>query len=195
MPDPTSPTLSIKKCWENQSGQAKINFHIASQSRQAINQYCQSKPFHSGFHRLLRVQAITAGSTKPTSSIPSYCGQTKTYFLLSKPFQSCQNRLPLLQAVPVRPKSTFQAIPGRPEPTSDSLTHSSQAKTDLLNSMSSRQVKIYFLPSQPFNSSQNQLPPFQAIPVRPKLTSSIPGYSRQAKTDFLHFKPFQSGQN
>jgi hypothetical protein len=40
---------------------------------------------------------------------------------------------------------------------------------------------------------KNQLPPFQAIPVKPKLTFSIPGHSSQVKTDFLHSKPFQSG--
>jgi hypothetical protein len=64
------------------------------------------------------------------------------------------------------------------------------------------QVKIDFLPSKLFQSGLNQLPPFQDIAVRPKLTSSIPGHYRQAKptsfipsrssqakTDFFHSKP------
>jgi hypothetical protein len=67
----------------------------------------------------------------------------------------------------------------------------------------------YRLPHfKPFQSCQNQLHPFQAIPFRQKLTSPIPGHSRQAKTDFLHSsqssqaitdffysKLFQLGQN
>jgi hypothetical protein len=58
---------------------------IASHSRQAIHKFRQSKPFHSDYNRSPRNQAITAGSTKPTSSIPSYSNLIKTYFLLSKP--------------------------------------------------------------------------------------------------------------
>jgi hypothetical protein len=49
--------------------------------------------------------------------------------------------------------------------------------------------------SRSFQSGQNQLPPFQAIPVRPKPTSSIPSHSSQAKTNFRHSMLFQSGQN
>jgi hypothetical protein len=91
----------------------------------------------------------------------------------------------------------------QPKPTSASPSHSSQAKTDFLYSKPSGRGKIDFLPSKPirsgqnllphskpFQSGQNQFPPFQAIPVRPKLTSSILGRSRQAKTNFLHSKPF-----
>jgi hypothetical protein len=98
---------------------------------QAINKFRQSKPFHSGYNRLPRVQAITASRTKPPSSIPSYSGQTKTYFLLSKTFQSYQKGIPL-----------FQAIPERPKLTSDIPSRSRQAKTDI------RQ-------SKPFKSGQN----------------------------------------
>jgi hypothetical protein len=57
--------------------------------------------------------------------------------------------------------------------------YSSQAKTD-----SHR--------SKPFQSGLNRLPPFQAISVRPKPTSSIPMHSSQAKTDFL--RPIHSSQ-
>jgi hypothetical protein len=39
------------------------------------------------------------------------------------------------------------------------------------------------------------LPPYQAIPVRPKPTSVILSPFSQAKTDFFHSKFFQSGQN
>jgi hypothetical protein len=182
MPDPTWPT-------------PKINFR---HSRQAINEFRQSKPFHSGYNQPPRVQAITAGGPKLTSSIPSHSVQTKTYFLLSKPFQSCQKRLPLFQGQ--NRLLTFHAIPGRPKPTSPSPSHLIKAKTDLLHSKPFRQVKIDFLPSKPFQtgqnrlahskpfqSGQNQLPPFQAIPVRPKLTSSM-------HSDFLYLKPFQSEQ-
>jgi hypothetical protein len=45
---------------------------------------------------------------------------TKTYFFLSKPFQSCQKQLPLFQAIPVEPKST-----------SDIPSYFGQAKTDI----------------------------------------------------------------
>jgi hypothetical protein len=34
-----------------------------------------------------------------------------------------------------------------------------------------------------------------SVPIVPKPTSSIPSHSSRAKTDFLHFKPFQSGSN
>jgi hypothetical protein len=78
----------------------------------------------------------------------------KKEFLYSKPLQEGQNL-----------HLTFQAIPGMPKPTSASLRRSSQAKTDLLHSKPSGQVKIDFLPSKPFQSNQNQLPPFQAIPI------------------------------
>jgi hypothetical protein len=104
---------------------------MASHSRPAINEFRKSKPFHSGYNRLPKVQAITAGRPKPTSSIPSYSSQTKAYFLLSKPFLSCKKRLPLFQAIPERLKSTF-----------DIPSHSRQAKTDI------RQ-------SKPFKSGQN----------------------------------------
>jgi hypothetical protein len=40
---------------------------------------------------------------------------------------------------------------------------------------------------------KTQLPLFQAIPGRQKLTSFIP--SHQAKTNFFNSNPFQSGQN
>jgi hypothetical protein len=72
---------------------------IASHFSLAINMFRQSKPFHSGYNRLPRVHAITAVSTKPTSSIPSYSGQTKTYVL---PFQD----------IPVMPKTT-SSIPSQ----------------------------------------------------------------------------------
>jgi hypothetical protein len=55
--------------------------------------------------------------------------------------------------------------------------------------------KTVFFYCKPFQSSQNLLPPFQAIPVRPKPSSFIPSHFSEAKTNFLHSKPFQSGQN
>jgi hypothetical protein len=99
--------LHLQSVGENSWIRPKSTSAIASRSRQALNEFRQSKPFRSRYNRLPRVQAITAASPKPTSYIPSYFGQTKTYFLLSKPFQSCQKQLPLFQAIPVRPKSTF----------------------------------------------------------------------------------------
>jgi hypothetical protein len=56
-------------------------------------------------------------------------------------------------------------------------------------------VKTDFLHSKPFQSSQSPFPPFQALPVGPKFTSSFPSRSSRAKTDFFYSKPFQSGQN
>jgi hypothetical protein len=41
----------------------------------------------------------------------------------------------------------------------------------------------------------SQLPPFQAIPLRPKPTSSISSYLSQVKTNFLRSKSFQLDQN
>jgi hypothetical protein len=123
--------LLKQSVWETNRVRPKSTSTIASHSRQAINKFRQSKPFHSGYNRLPRVQAITASSTKPTSSIPSYSGKAKTYFLLFKPFQSYQKGIPLFQAIPERPKSK-----------SDIPSHYRQAKTDI------RQ-------SNPFKSGQN----------------------------------------
>jgi hypothetical protein len=164
---PDLPTLT--KCLETNRVRPKSTSAIVSHSRQAINEFPQSKPFHSGYNQLPRVQAITASSIKPTSSIPSYSGQTKTYFLLFKPFQSNQKGIPL-----------FQDIPERQKLTSDIPRHSRQEKTDI------RQSRPFNLgqnwprsPIQAFRSVQNWLSPFQAIPVRSKPTSSIPSYSKQ----------------
>jgi hypothetical protein len=78
--------------------------------------------------------------------------------------------------------------------TFDIPSYSSPAKTD-------------FFHSKPFQSGKNRLSPFQDISVwqkiisfipgysvRPRLTSSIPSHSSQAKTDFLNSKPFRSTQ-
>jgi hypothetical protein len=46
----------------------------------------------------------------------------------------------------------------------------------------------------PSQLGQNRFPPVQAIPVRTKLSSSIPSHSSQAESDFLHSKPFHSEQ-
>jgi hypothetical protein len=78
-------------------------------------------------------------------------------------------------------------------------SHSSQAKTDFLhlktfqsgqNHSSSipshfSQTKTNFCNSNLFQSGKNRLPPFQAIPVRPKAVSSIPLYSSQAPMGFF----------
>jgi hypothetical protein len=56
------------------------------------------------------------------------------------------------------------------------------------------QAKINCPYSKPFHSGQKRLPPFQAILVMPKPTSSISSHSSQTKTDFCHSKPFQSVQ-
>jgi hypothetical protein len=71
---------------------------------------------------------------------------------------------------------------GWPKSTASIPSHSTQAKTD-------------FLHFKPFRSGQNQLPPFQVIPVRPKPTFATESYSSRAKNNFLYFKPFQSGKN
>jgi hypothetical protein len=62
--------------------------------------------------------------------------------------------------------------PCRQAKTDSILSHSSQANTDILH-------------SKPFHSGQNQLPPFQAIPVWPKEVSSIPLHSSRAKMGFF----------
>jgi hypothetical protein len=52
--------------------------------------------------------------------------------------------------------------------------------------------------SVPSLSRQGQKPTsflYQSVPVRPKLTSSLPSHSSHAKTDFLNPEPFQLGQN
>jgi hypothetical protein len=49
--------------------------------------------------------------------------------------------------------------------------------------------------SRKTQSGKNRLLFFKLIQARPKLTSSISCHSGQAKTDFLHSNPFQSGQN
>jgi hypothetical protein len=111
---------------------------------------------------------------KLTSSILSYSNQAKTNFLHFKPFQSGQNRLSPFQAIPVGPKLTF-SLPSpsvKPKPTSFIPSFFSRGKT-------------YFLHSKPFQSGQNLLPPFQAIPVRPNPTFPIPSHSSRAKNDFL----------
>jgi hypothetical protein len=76
-------------------GQVKINFAMASQSRQAINEFHQSKPLHSGYNQLPSsihyskqlppFQAILVRQ-KPTSFFPSHSSHTKKEFLYSKPF-------------------------------------------------------------------------------------------------------------
>jgi hypothetical protein len=63
---------------------------------------------------------------------------------------------------------------------------------DFLHSIQAKTNVFY---SNPFHSDQTRLLPFQAIPVRLTTIFSIPSYSSQAKTNVLHSKRFQSGQN
>ena len=102
---------------------------------------------------------------------PSYSSRYKTDFLWSKTFQSIQNRLPTVQALPVDTKLT-----------SSGPRHSSRYKTEFLQTKSLQLI-------------QNRLPPVQAIPVDAKtyfqqykplqsiqiLTSSGPSCSRWCK--------------
>jgi hypothetical protein len=76
----------------------------------------------------------------------------------------------------------FQAIPVRPKPISSIPSYSSQAKTDFFIPSHSSKAKTDFLHSKSFKSGQNRLPPFQAIPVGPKLTSVI-----QSPPKFVQF--------
>jgi hypothetical protein len=110
-----------------------------------------------------------------TFSLPSHSSQVKTNFLPSKLFQSGQNSHP-----------PFQAILDGPKPTSSIPSRSSQAKTDfshykpvrprpISSSPSySSQDKTDFLHSKPFQSGQNRLSPFQAIPVGAILSIIFP---------------------
>jgi hypothetical protein len=121
-----------------------------------------------------------------TYSFSNHSNQAKIDFLHSKSFQSGQKRLPPFWAIPFGSKSTFSnGIPGRPKPTFSIPNYSIPVKPKPTSST----------PSYSIQSGLNWLLPFRAIQVCPKPTSSFPRHSSQAKTDFLHFKIFQSSQN
>jgi hypothetical protein len=126
----------------------------------------------------------------------------KTHFLHFKPFQSGQNQLPPFQAIQVRAKNPTSSIASHSSRDKNDflhstffiLSHSSWVKTNFLNSFHYNRAKTDLFYSKPLQSGQKQLPPFQAITVMPKPTSSIPSHYSQAKTDLLNSKPFQSSQ-
>jgi hypothetical protein len=151
---------------------------IPSHSIPAKTDFLYSKIFRSGQNRFSLFQAIPVG-IKPTSSIPSHSIQAKTDFLHFKPFHSGQNQL-----------SLFQAIAFQPKPTSFTSKPYSQAKPIFFIPSHSSLDKSVFFHSKLFQSSQNRLLPFQAMPVRLILAIN-PLTSRQAKTFFLYSKPFE----
>jgi hypothetical protein len=132
---------------------------------------------------ILRRPSPSHYQVRPKSTCIVYYPERKTDFLYASPVKRGQKQLAPIQAIPDRTETISYSQQMQVTPNGRAVPSNS------------RRDKIDFSHKKEFRSGQIWLPPFQAISLRPKPTSSIPSPFSQATTAFLKSKLFPSQTN